>query len=168
MDGSVILITILIAKKTHTRRDKMKVKIVKCSKKNYWWKGKIGETIDVADFNKALLWYFIDNENAILKSDCEVIEEPKELPKVCQTCGYNVFDKSKYPCDICINFYHWKPKLADEKPKVKKYKLKLTKKKYDKIQEALCEDCIRAWQDERCNTCEFNLDRYIAKNEKCE
>jgi hypothetical protein len=78
------------------------------------------------------------------------------------SCMYCRHLAEKEPCNSCFKgdkFEPPKPKVE----KVKKLKLKITKTKYDKIQEALCEYCVCAQEEERCNTCEFNLDRYIVK-----
>jgi hypothetical protein len=86
----------------------MKVKIVKCSVKNGLWNEKIGEVVDVADFNKELLYYFMDNQNAILKSDCIVIEEPSKIKtgKVTSSdCGSDCVckDEVEKSCNNCAN-----------------------------------------------------------------
>jgi hypothetical protein len=60
--------------------------------------------------------------------------------------------------------------------KVKKYNLKMSRKRMNKIHEFICGECAN--QDglkarpkdietkKYCDDCDFNLDRYIAKKEK--
>jgi hypothetical protein len=53
-------------------------------------------------------------------------EEPKEeVEKVCDTCEHEAKQHNEIPCSGCSAIHtvlHWKPKLADEKPKVEKVK----------------------------------------------
>ena len=58
----------------------MKVRIVKCSNKNYWYFDKIGRIYDIDDIYEKLgdkksgLYLLKGVDNLIFKNDCETIE----------------------------------------------------------------------------------------------
>jgi hypothetical protein len=111
----------------------MKVKIIKCSNDSWWYKKWIGETVIVTeDTDDKNDWEYAKNRN-ILKSDCIVIEEPKELKKTtdtyeqakeevksCNTCKFEIDEERCSAKGLCPSYELWTPKLADEKPKVEK------------------------------------------------
>ena len=120
----------------------MKVKIIKCSNNNWWYKYNIGIEFEVAQEDEE--YYYVQKDIfRILKSDCEVIKsrpigtisvsekllidtELKDEVKNCNTCKYANKHYSSSPCSECEwkigNYSLWKPKLPDEKPKVEKVK----------------------------------------------
>lgn len=83
----------------------MKVKIIKCSNKSFWYENEIGKIVD--DCYLCGGWYITRDEvYSIRKQDAEAVED---VDKNCLTCG-QPGDKDGYCSYDCnINHKYWKP-----------------------------------------------------------
>ena len=85
--------------------------------------------------------------------------KPKEA-KSCDSCKYYEVRNDAVECRTCVEeeYRDWKPKV--EKVKQEKLVLKISRKKFNKIQAILCVKCYVCNED--CDAV-CNLDRYIVK-----
>jgi len=70
----------------------MKVRIIKCSNKNWWYNDKIGEIFDVLmeeedDYDDYVVANYVSNKNSIDKADCEIVEDCKYAKVECNDCS---------------------------------------------------------------------------------
>ncbi len=60
----------------------MKVKVISAEFDSYWYKNKIGEILEVENYNKCNYNIIKDKSHILSKSDCEIIMENTKKPHV--------------------------------------------------------------------------------------